>query len=83
MTQRELQARIQEIVQGGGGGGARPAARKQSGQGFLSFFLVLNLFYSLQIGSNILFQGSRGCPTNSRGIKFFPGAGGGSKYYFP
>ena len=49
-----------------GGGGSR----KQSGQPFL----VLNLFHSLQRGSNgfitkktILFLGSRGGPTFSRG----------------
>ena len=35
---------------GGGGGVPSPTVRKQSGQGF-SFF-VLNLFYSLQRGSN-------------------------------
>ena len=47
-------------------GGPGPMARKQHGQRFFSvFFLVLNLFYSLQEGSNgfitektILFQGS-------------------------
>ena len=46
---------IQEFFQGGGGPG--PTARKQSGQRcfffvFFRFFLVLNLFYSLQRGSN-------------------------------
>ena len=53
-------------------GGPGPTARKQS-EGFL-FFLVLNLFYSSQRVSNgfitektILFQGSRGSPTFSRG----------------
>ena len=45
---------------GGGGGGPGPTARKQPGQ----LFLVINLFYCLQRGSNgfitektILFQG--------------------------
>ena len=43
-----------------------------------TFFLVLNLFYSLQRGPNcfitektILFQGSRGGPTFSRGVPTF------------
>ena len=76
-TSLKRHARIQDFFQGGGGGvGPGPTARKQSGQRF--FFLVLNLFYSLQRGFNgfitektILFQGSRGDPTFSRG-------GGGS-----
>ena len=63
------------------GGGPGPTARKQSGQQFFFHFSkVLNLFYSLQRGSNgfitvkiILFQGSRGGPTFSRG--------GGSNFY--
>ena len=55
-----------------GGGGPGPTARKQSGQIFF-FFLVLNLFYSLQRASNefitekTTFEGSRGGPTFSRG----------------
>ena len=52
-----------------------------------TFFLVLNLFYSLQRGSNgfnaekktILFQGSRGGPTISI-VQLFPGGGGGGPY---
>ena len=63
---------------------AGPSARKQSGQLFL---LVLNLCYSLQRGSNgfiaektirVLFKGSRGVPTFSRGGgggQLFPGRG--------
>ena len=56
--------------------------RKQPEQRFFClFFLVLNLFYSLQEGSNgfvtektILFQGSRGGPTFSGGGgPFLPG----------
>ena len=52
-----------------GGGGGSLTARKQPGQRFfcVCFLLVLNLFYSLQRGSNgfitektILFKGSRG-----------------------
>ena len=62
-------------------GGPGPTAIKQSEQRFL----VLNLFYSLQRGSNgfitektILFKGSRGGPTFSRvGVQLFPEGGGG------
>ena len=54
---------------------------------FCQSYLVLSLFYSLQMGSNgfitektilILYQGSRGGPLFSRGggVKLFPGAGG-------
>ena len=56
------------------------------------FFFVLNIFYGLHRGSNgfitektILFQGSRGGPTFSRGggvSNFFQEGGGGSKYKF-
>ena len=63
------------IFSGGGGGGVQ-ARRPENSQN--AFFLVLNLFYSLQRGSNgfiikktILFQGSRGGPTFSRGSNFF------------
>ena len=59
-----------------GNGGPGLLARKQPGQRFL----VLNLFYSLQRGSNsfvtektILFQGSRG------GLTFSMGGGGVQK----
>ena len=52
---------------------AGPSARKQSGH-WTAFYLVLNLCYSLQRGSNgfiaektRLFIGSRGVPTFSRG----------------
>ena len=62
------------------GGGGSLTARKQPGQRFFCFLLVLNLFYSLQRGSNgfiaektILFKGSRGS-NFSRG-----GGGPGSK----
>ena len=57
--------------------GPGQTASKQYGQ---RFFLVLDLFYSLQRGSNgyitektILFQGSRGCPTFFRGVQLLPG----------
>ena len=54
---------------GGGGGGGRGrglTARKQSGQ---CFFLVINLFYSLQSGSNGFITEGR------RGSNFFQGVG--------
>ena len=52
---------------------------------FCQFYLVLNLFYSLQRGFNgfiaektilILYQGSRGGPLFSRGVSNFFGGGG-------
>ena len=55
------------------------------GQKWTTYFFVLNLFYSLKRGSNglmtektILFQGSRGGLTFSRGggVQLFPGGGG-------
>ena len=51
---------------GGGGGGRGPTARKQSGQ---CIFLVINLFYSLQSGSNGFITEGR------RGSNFFQGVG--------
>ena len=51
---------------GGGGGGRGPTARKQPGQ---CFFLVINLFYSLQSGSNGFITEGR------RGSNFFQGVG--------
>ena len=69
-----------------GAGGRRQHARSRD---FCQSYLVLSLFYSLQMGSNgfitektilILYQGSRGGPLFSRGggggVKLFPGAGG-------
>ena len=57
-----------------GGGGVKPDGQKTVWMTLL--FLILNLFYSLQRGSNgfitektILFQGSRGGPTFSRGVQ--------------
>ena len=65
-----IHARIQDFFSGGGGGGPGPTARKH--------FFFLNLFYSLQKGSNgyitektIFFQGARGGPTFSRGSNDF------------
>ena len=63
-----VHARIQEFLtgRGGGGGGRGPTARKQSGQ---CFFFVINLFYSLQSGSNGFITEGR------RGSNFFQGVG--------
>ena len=64
------------------GGGQGPTARKRSGQRFFVVFVILNLFYSLQRGSNsvitektILFQGSRG-------VQHCQGGGGGPNANF-
>ena len=53
---------------GGGGGGRGPTARKQSGQ----CFLVINLFYNLQSGSNGFIFYYRG----EEGVQLLPGGGG-------
>ena len=60
--------------------GSRPDVQKTVSTTFFFFCFVLNLFYSLQRGSNgfitektILFQGSRGGPTFSRGVQLLPG----------
>ena len=69
------------FVRGGGGGGSRSALQKSSDN---VFFLVLSLFYRRQMKS-IIFQGSRGGPTFSRGgggVTFFKGWGGGSSCLF-
>ena len=62
---------------GGGGGGLGLTARKQSGHLDNIFFLVLNLFYSLQRGfiteKTIPFQGPRGGPRILRGPLFSRG----------
>ena len=67
-----------------GGGGVQA---RRSEDSLSNVFLVLNLFFSLQSGSNgfitkkttcTLFKGSRGGPTFSRGgTTFFLGGGGG------
>ena len=49
----------------------------QGGPGQSSFFLVLSLFYRSQMVNFIIFQGSRGGPTFSRG------GGGGGVQLFP
>ena len=55
-----VHARIQEFLSGGGGGG---------GGVWTMFFLVINLFYSLQSGSNGFITEGR------RGTNFFQGVG--------
>ena len=64
----KVHARIQEFWSrgGGGGGGSRPDDQKQSGQ----CFFVINLFYSLQSGSNGFITEGR------RGVQLLPGGGG-------
>ena len=56
-----VHARIQEFLsggRGGGGGGSRPDGQKTV---WTMFFLVINLFYSLQRGSNgFITEGRRG-----------------------
>ena len=58
--------------------------------GFLSVFIALSIFYSLQRGSNgfiakiiilILYQGSRGGPLFSRVVQLFPGEGPNANFY--
>ena len=51
---------------GGGGGGSRPNGQKTV---WTMFFLVINLFYSLQSGSNGFITEGR------RGSNFFQGVG--------
>ena len=74
-----VHARIQELLSGGGGGGGRgPTARLQGVGGsrpdsqitvWTMFFLVINLFYNLQSGSNGFITEGR------RGSNFFQGVG--------
>ena len=64
-----VHARIQDFlsgVEGGGGGGSRPAGQITV---WTMFFLVINLFYSLQSGSNGFITEGR------RGSNFFQGVG--------
>ena len=77
-----LHARIQECFFRGGGVQARWPENSLDNVFFFFFFLVLNLFNSLQRGSNgfitektILFHESRGGPIFSRGSNFFQGGG--------
>ena len=59
-----VHARIQEFLSSGGWGGGVEARRPENS------LLVINLFYSLQSGSNGLFTEGR------RGSNFFQGVGG-------
>ena len=62
-----VNARIQEFCQAGGGGMSRPDGQKTV---WTMFFLVINLFYNLQSGSN-------GFITEGRRVSnFFQGGGG-------
>ena len=68
-----VHARIQEFLPGGGGGGggggSRPDGQKTVKTVWTMFFLVINLFYSLQSGSNGFITEGR------RGSTFFQGLG--------
>ena len=65
-----VHARIQDFLSGGGGGGgvSRPDGQKAVWTS-QCFFLVINLFYSLQSGSNGFITDRR------RGSNFFQGVG--------
>ena len=68
-------ARIQEFLSGGGGGGG-PGQSDKKALTTCCCFLVLSVKWSISKKS-IIFQGSRGGPTFSRGVQLFPGGGGG------
>ena len=67
---------------GGGGGGRRGVGARRPGNSLDNDFLVINLFYSLQSGSNgFITEGRRGSNFGvSKEIHItcdFPGGGGG------
>ena len=62
-------ARIQDFLSGGGGGGGGGDSRRPENS-LNNVFLVINLFYSLQSGSNGFITEGR------RGSNFFQGMGG-------
>ena len=62
----KVHARIQEFWSGGGGGGGGVEARRPENS-LDNVFLVINLFYSLQNGSNGFITEEEGGPTSSRG----------------
>ena len=62
-----VHARIQEFLSGSGGGGGVEARRPENSPD--NVFLVINLFYSLQSGSNGFITEGR------RGSNFFHGVG--------
>ena len=63
-----VHARIQDFLSGGGGGGGEVEARRPENS-LDNVFLVINLFYSLQSGSNGFITEGR------RGSNFFQGVG--------
>ena len=77
-----VHARIQEFLSGGGGGGVEARRPENS---LDNVFLVINLFYSLQSGSNgFITEGRRGsnffqgvgCPKKPILLVIFQGGGG-------
>ena len=65
-----VHARIHEFLSGGGeGGGGRGAEARRPENSLDNVFLVINLFYSLQSGSNGFITEGR------RGSNFFQGVG--------
>ena len=70
-----VHARIQEFLSGGGGGGGGGGVEvRRPENSLVNVFLVINLFYSLQSGSNG-FQGA-GVSKETHITCDFPGAGG-------
>ena len=67
-----VHARIQDILSGGGGGGGGGGGvdSRRPENSLDNVFLVINLFYSLQSGSNGFITEGR------RGSNFFQGMGG-------
>ena len=56
-----VHARIQEFLTGGGGGGGGGGEARRPENSLNNFFLVINLFYNLQRGSNsFITEGRRG-----------------------
>ena len=64
-----VHARIQEFLSGGGGGGEGGIEARRPVTSLDNVFLVINLFYSLQSGSNGFVTEGR------RGSNFFQGVG--------
>ena len=68
-------ARIQEISSGGGGGGPGQSDKKSSDNVFFSPQLIFTEVKWSISKKSIIFQGFRGGPTFSRGVRHFPGGG--------
>ena len=64
-----VHARIKEFLSGGGGGGGGGVEARRPENSLDNVFLVINLFYSLQSGSNGFITEGR------RGSNFFQGVG--------